>query len=146
MRTAGLNILGGGNSMTDLDRRKFGFSRNLQKAMDTEDMTPSDLARKAWDQDDGPGANGRGMVGDYLAMKSLPTPSKLRRIAKALHTTAEKLLPPPELQTLPQPNLKIELLGDGYANLKVNAMVMTSTALKVAELVEADKLADEYEE
>lgn len=129
--------------MMDKEAIKRVFAKNLQKAMDAKGMTQSDLARVVWPQSDEPGADGRGAISDYVNMKSLPPPSRLRQVAKALGTAPEALMPEGGLQAFEQPEMKIEFVGENRSRLKVNAVVTTSTALKVAKLIEADRANEE---
>ena len=139
-RGVGLFFLGGGTGMEDVKRT---FARNLQAAMDAKGMNQSDLARVVFPQSSGPGADGRGNIGAYLAMTSLPTRATLQRIAKALGTTPEALMPASGLPALEQPEVNIEFAGKNRARLKINAVVTTSIALKVAELIESNRTGEE---
>ena len=122
---------------------KRTFARSLQKAMDAKGMNQSDLARIVFDQSGGPGADGRGNIGAYLAMASRPTPATLKKIAIALQTAPEELMPAAGLQAFEQPEVKIEFVGDNRSRLKVSAIVTTSTALKVAKLLEGNRTDEE---
>ena len=122
---------------------KRTFARNLQRAMDTKSMTPSDLARLVFEQSGGPGADGRGNIGAYLDMSSRPTPATLKKIAVALQTAPEELMPAAGLQAFEQPEVKIEFVGENRARLKISAVVTTSTALKVAKLIEGNRADEE---
>ena len=122
---------------------KRTFAKNLQTAMDVKGMTQSDLARLVFEQAGGPGADGRGNIGAYLAMTSRPTPATLKKIAVALQTAPEELMPAAGLQAFEQPEVKIEFVGENRARLKISAVVTTLTALKVAKLIEGNSRADE---
>lgn len=122
---------------------KRTFARNLQRAMDEKGMNPSDLARRVFPQSGGPGADGRGNIGAYLAMTSRPTPATLRKIGDALGVAPEELMPEGGLQAFEQPDLKIEFVGGNRARLNIRAVVRTTVALQVAELIESDRANEE---
>ena len=122
---------------------KRAFARNLQRAMDKKGMNQSDLARRVFPQSGGPGAEGRGNIGAYLAMTSRPTPATLRKIGDALRVAPEELMPAAGLQAFEQPDVKIEFVGANRARLNIRAVVRTTIALKVAELIESDRADEE---
>ena len=122
--------------MEDIKRT---FARNLNQAMEAKGMSQSDLARLVYPQSGGPGAVGRGNIGAYLTMNSLPSPSNLRKISNALRVPAEELMPAEGRQAFEQPDVRLEFIGASRARLKVSAVVSTKIALKVAELIETDR-------
>lgn len=113
---------------------KFEFGRRLYRLMMEKGLTQSDLARAA--------GLTRNAVSTYVTGRNFPTPLNLQKIAKALHLTAEDLLPNLLEHEAPEDSPSLEMkVSSGAPNkawLKVNRLVTLSTAARVIELIESD--------
>ena len=113
---------------------KQELARRLAQLMQDNDWNQSDLARAA----DIP----RELVSTYVRGKAFPTPKSLRRMAEALNVTVEKLVPAgagivaqDEIPSFAM----TEVAGHrGRVWLRINRLVTTATALKIAALLDDD--------
>ena len=113
---------------------KQEFARRLYKLMISKGWNQSELARQA-------GLN-RDAVSTYMNARVLPTPQKLAGLAEALGVASEVLLPNHAEAAIDADNpsfeMKVSANEPGTAWLRVNRMVTTSTAVKIAELLQSD--------
>lgn len=111
------------------------FAKRLYRAIVNKGWTQSELARQA--------NLTRNAVSTYVTARTLPTPSNLDALAKALGVAAEELLPPvaealaPAVSAIETCSFR-EVEG-GQARLQVNKIVSMDTALEVIRLVNSDK-------
>lgn len=117
-----------------LEKEEFG--RRLWKLMRARGWNQSELARQA----DLP----RDSVSVYVRGKSLPSAKSLSRLAEALDTTPGDLLPntiaDPISEDQPSIDMRVSPGAPHVAWLQVNRLVSTATAVKVVELVTADRV------
>lgn len=117
---------------------KQEFGRRLYKLMIRKGWTQSELARQA--------GIARDSVSTYVRGVSLPEPLNLERLAKALDVSAVELLPNHTEAAMddetPSLELKISTANSLVSWLRVNRLVSTDTAMKVVQLLNADKLPD----
>jgi transcriptional regulator with XRE-family HTH domain len=114
------------------DLAKQELARHLVAAMRERDWSQSDLARHA----DVP----RELISTYVRGVSLPEPRTLRKLANALNTKPETLLPATQGMTAQDeiPAFAIsEFAGHpGKVWLRINQMVPTSIALRIGALLQ----------
>lgn len=84
----------------------------------------------------------RDAISVYMRGKALPTPINLEKLAKALGVRSDELLPN-HLESaidddVPAFELKVSASSPATAWLRVNRLVKTSTAVRIAELLETD--------
>ena len=132
-----------GDSLPDLrlapkHLTKQEFGRRVYEAMLNAGLSQSDLARAS--------DLNRDAISTYVRGKSLPSPANLERLAAALHVEASALLPNYHESAIdhdfPALEIKISPSSPGTAWLRVNRLVTVPTALKIAELLEADHAND----
>lgn len=115
------------------DLAKQELARHLVAAMRERDWSQSDLARHA----DVP----RELISTYVRGVSLPEPRTLRKLANALGTTPEKLLPAAAGLTAQDeiPAFSItELAGHpGRVWLRINRMVTLDTAMQIGAILQS---------
>lgn len=113
---------------------KQEFGRRLYNLILQRGWSQSDTAREAGLE--------RDKVSVYVRGKSLPTPTNLEKLSKAFGVKPEELLPNYVESAIdedaPAFEMKVSTADTGVAWLRVNRMVKTSTAVKIAELLEAD--------
>lgn len=113
---------------------KQDFGRRLYKLMMGKRWNQSELARQS--------GLPRDSISTYIRGKSLPTPTNLQSLAEALGVPAEELLPNQIESAIdedtPSLDIKVSPGSTNVAWLRVNRLVTVKTALKVAELLEAD--------
>jgi transcriptional regulator with XRE-family HTH domain len=113
---------------------KQEFGKRLYRLMLGKGWNQSELARRA----DLP----RDSISVYIRGRSLPTASSLRKLADALGVAPEELLPNHIEGAIDDDNpsfeLKVSPNAPMVAWLRINRLVSTPVALKVAELVNAD--------
>lgn len=118
--------------------RKQDFGRRLYQHMIAKGWRQSELARQADIK--------RDSVSTYIRGKTLPTPLNLRKLAKALGVTDEDLLPnymeSAIDEDMPAFEMRVSPGAPTKAWVRVNRMVSTSTAVKLAELLEEDELTN----
>lgn len=117
---------------------KQEFGKRLYKLMLARGWHQSELARQA----DLP----RDSISVYIRGKSLPTPTSLQALASALSVTAEELLPN-HLEgaideDMPALEIRVSTNAADIAWIRLNRAVTLRTALKIAELLENDNVAD----
>lgn len=113
---------------------KEEFARRLYKLMLDRGWRQADLARAA--------GLPRNAISVYLRGASLPTPSNLEKLAKALEMKPDTLLPNYTESAIERDNPEIDFRvspGDPTkAWLRINRLVHTSTAVKILAMLEAD--------
>lgn len=119
-----------------LSRQAFG--RRLYQLMLARDWNQSELARQA--------GLGRDAVSTYIRGKVLPTPQSLRALARALEVDVSSLLPNHTESAIdedtPAFEMKVSPNGPSVAWLRVNRLVSLKTAVKIAEMLEADDVVE----
>jgi transcriptional regulator with XRE-family HTH domain len=110
------------------------FARRLYKLMISKGWHQSELARRA--------GVPRDAVSTYVRGTAMPTPLNLDKLAKALGTTAEELLPNIIESAIdedsPSIDFKVSPSAPNTAWLRVNRLVSLTTGAKIIELLEAD--------
>jgi transcriptional regulator with XRE-family HTH domain len=131
---AGINDKNASASPTLKHLTKQEFGKRLYTLMIAKGLHQSELARRA-------GVN-RDMVSVAIRGKATPTPLNLAKLAKALDVAPEDLFPNHTMSAidddLPAFEMKVSPSSPGTAVLRINRLVRTSTAVKIAELLEAD--------
>lgn len=117
---------------------KQEFAKRLYQLMLKKGWNQSELARQA--------NLPRDSISTYMRGRSLPTPQNLMALAKCLGVSQGELLPnqiesaidedSPALEVRSSPN------APGTAWLRVNRLVAMTTAIKIAELLENDRVLD----
>lgn len=114
---------------------KQEFGRRLYGMMLARQWRQSDLARAS----DLP----RDSISSYVRGRTLPTPLSLEKLASALGCTPVDLLPNAVESAIQSDNpdfeMKVSPAAPTMAWVRVNRLVRLSTAVKIAELVEADR-------
>jgi transcriptional regulator with XRE-family HTH domain len=117
-----------------LNRQEFG--KRLYTLMMQRGWNQSELARQA----DLP----RDSVSTYIRGRSFPTPKSLQALAEALGTTPGDILPTALGKAIgedvPEIDMRVSPSAPGAAWLKINRLVSLSTAAKIIELVNDDKI------
>lgn len=129
----------GGDSATPSEFRpkhltKQEFGRRLYNVMLAKGWHQSELARQS--------GLPRDSVSTYIRGKTLPTPNNLQALAKALTVEPEALLPNHIESAIdedePAFEIRASAASPGKAWLRANRLVSFTTAVKIAELLEAD--------
>lgn len=118
------------------DAVKMEFAKRLQHLMVSKGWNQSELARRtAHHTSDG--KFGRDSVSVYIRGMSLPGPTHLNALARALDVKAEELLPSRGVPSVGDsaPPLDVREISPGRVWLKVNQAVDWTTALKVMQLL-----------
>ncbi|MEX0278490.1 MAG: helix-turn-helix domain-containing protein [Ruegeria sp.] len=120
------------------DIKKKEFGRKL-KALNTErGWNQSELARRA--------GIPRDSVSTYVRGVSLPNPKSLQKLADALGATPADLIPNMVQDATEEEstslNMRVSTGAPNTAWLQVNRLVSLTTAVKVIEMIEADKLGE----
>lgn len=114
---------------------KQEFAKRLYKLMLDRGWRQSDLARNA-------GLN-RDAVSVYVRGRSFPTPQSLDRLARALNVSPTDLLPNHTESAItndtPSLEIKTSTNAPGMAWLRINQLCSLDAALKVAEILQADR-------
>jgi transcriptional regulator with XRE-family HTH domain len=117
---------------------KQEFGRRIYKLMLEKGWNQSELARRA----DLP----RHSISVYINARSLPTPQSLEKLARALGTTADELLPNHVEAAIEAdiPSLELSVSSDDptKAWLRMNRLVSTRTAGKIVELLATEDTAE----
>lgn len=117
---------------------KQQFGKRLYRLMLAKGWHQSELARQA----DMP----RDSVSVYIRGKSLPTPQSLKRLADALGVKEEELLPNHVESAIDEDNpsfeMKVSPNAPNLAWIRVNRLVTLPTAVKIAEILQADNAVD----
>lgn len=118
---------------------KQEFGRRLYRLMISKGWNQSELARQA--------QLPRDSVSVYVRGRSLPTPKSLAKLAEALEVNSTDLLPNAIEGAIDEDNPSIDMrVSPGAPNvawLRINRMVSTSTAVKVIEMVNNDRIAQD---
>jgi transcriptional regulator with XRE-family HTH domain len=121
-------------TLTPKHLTKQEFGKRLYGLMLAKGWHQSELARQA--------GIARDAVSVYIRGKALPTPLNRDRLAKALSVDPDELLPnhieSAIDEDMPAFEMKVSSSAPGTAWLRVNRLVRTSTAVRIAELLEAD--------
>ena len=109
---------------------KEEFARNLYEMMASKGWTQSELSRRA--------GIGRDNVSQYIRGRTYPTPNFLAKLAQALGTTPEELLPnyyeDAVERAAPQTEYR-EIPGDDvYCWIRMNKRVLKKNATKIIDL------------
>lgn len=118
---------------------KIEFGRRLYRLMLNKGWNQSELARQA--------NLPRYMVSVYIRGKSLPTPPNVKRLAEALNVPETALLPNIAQNAIgddetPAFEMKVSSAAPSTAWLRVNQLVSTTTAMKIAELLSSDEVVN----
>lgn len=121
--------------MTTKEATKQEFGRRLYKLMLGKGWTQSDLARKS--------GMGKDSISTYIRGRSFPEPVGLQKLARALGTTAEELLPKTLESAFENEASQLELkqvVGQPEkAWLRVNRVVTIHTAARIIEILKDEK-------
>jgi transcriptional regulator with XRE-family HTH domain len=132
-----------GDSPTDPDLRpkhltKQEFGKRLYRLMISKGWHQSELARRA--------DVARDSVSTYVRGVSLPDPSNLEKLARALGVDPVDLLPNHMEAAIDNdvPSLEMKVSGNDprVAWLRINRLVSTATCVKVVELLGGDVLPE----
>lgn len=119
-----------------LSRQEFG--RRLYQLMLAKGWHQSELARQA--------GITRDAVSTYINGRSLPTPTSLAGLARAFGIASEELLPNVMEAAIDEDNPAFEMKAaagaPGKSWIRVNRLVTTATAIKIADLLERDRVLD----
>jgi transcriptional regulator with XRE-family HTH domain len=130
-----------GSSLAPKSISKDEFGRRVYTAMLAKGWTQAELGRQA----DLP----RDSVSKYIRGVVLPEQGNLQKLAAALGMKTEELLPNIIERSIrddiPSLELKVSSADSTRSWLKVNRLVTTTTAVKVIELLNADKVLDDDE-
>lgn len=117
-------------------RQEFG--KRLYALMLQRGWTQSELSRRS--------GLPRDRISTYIRGKSLPSPALLQQLSTTFNMEADELLPFYAEHTIDtsEPALEIKASADQphLSWLRVNRLVTTTTALKIAELLEVDNAHD----
>lgn len=118
---------------------KQEFGRRLNQLMLKKGLHHSELARRA----DLP----RNNISTYINGRSYPTEQSLAKLAKALGVTSDELLPNRAEMAIrgeasPDFSMKSSVADPGKTWLTVNRLVSTTVAVKIAQLLEEERLAE----
>ncbi|AMW34862.1 helix-turn-helix domain-containing protein [Haematospirillum jordaniae] len=118
---------------------KQEFGKRLYRLMLAKGWHQSELARQA--------GVPRDAVSVYIRGKSLPTPVNLQKLADAIGLPTEELLPNHaegaiDEDELPAFEMKVSSGAPNMAWVRVNRLVSTQTAVKIAELLDNDDALD----
>lgn len=126
---------------TDIPRHltKQEFGRRLNKLMLAKGLHHAELARRA----DLP----RNNISTYINGRSYPTEQSLMKLAKALGTTSDELLPNRAEMAIrsemaPDFSMKSSVADPSKTWLNVNRLVSTAVAVKIAVLLEEEREAE----
>lgn len=114
---------------------KQAFGRRLYSLMLSHGWHQSELSRRS--------DIARDLISSYVRGIRFPTPINLNKLAQALSVPTSHLLPN-QLETAidadhPAFEVKVSDAAPGTAWLRVNRLVSLATALKVGELLQADR-------
>lgn len=117
---------------------KQEFGKRLYRLMIGKGWSQSELARQA--------GLPRDAISVYIRGKSLPTALSLSALAKTLGVAETDLLPNVAESAIDEDNpafeMKVSPSAPSVAWVRVNRMVSLSTAVKIAELLENDRVND----
>lgn len=113
---------------------KQEFGRRIYNLMVAKGWTQSELARQS--------GLPRDRISNYVRGVALPTPTNVHSLAASFGVEPESLLPNHTEQAIgddtPSFDMKTSTSAPGKAWLRVNRLVLFSTAVKIAELLEQD--------
>jgi len=114
---------------------KQEFGKRLYRLMLAKGWHQSELARQA--------GIPRDAVSTYIRGKALPTPTNLQKLSDALGVPPEELLPNHtevaiDEDEVPAFEMKVSTGAPSMAWVRVNRLVSTQTAVKIAELLDND--------
>jgi transcriptional regulator with XRE-family HTH domain len=117
-----------------LSKQEFG--QRLKRKMVEKGMHHAELARRS----DLP----RNNISTYINGRSYPSEQSLLKLAKALDTSADELLPNRlEMairgEQMPDMQIKSSISDPNRSWLTINRLVLTTTALKIAQLLQEDQ-------
>jgi transcriptional regulator with XRE-family HTH domain len=119
-----------------LSKREFG--RRLYNLMLARGWHQSELARRA--------GLSRDRISTYVRGAAMPTPANVEALARALDVEAEAILPNYIMSVIDEDAPALEIRSSpaapGKAWLRVNRLVTLATAVRIADLLEHDNLAD----
>lgn len=117
---------------------KQEFGRRVYNLMVAKGWNQSELGRQA----DLP----RDSISTYIRGKALPTGVSLDKLASALGVATEELLPNHIESAIDEDNpafeMKVSTSAPGMAWVRVNRLVSTATAVRIADLLENDRALD----
>lgn len=115
------------------DEAKIEFGRRLQRLMVERNLNQSDLARKAKAFLPTGAKFGRDSISVYIAGKSLPRPTQLEAICKALNCEPADLLPARGIPSAADRNTPFAMrdVGDGNVELKIHQVIPWAVALEL---------------
>ncbi|MEX0327921.1 MAG: helix-turn-helix domain-containing protein [Ruegeria sp.] len=120
------------------DIKKKEFGRKLKALNAERGWNQSELARRA--------GIPRDSVSTYVRGVSLPNSKSLQKLADALGTTPADLIPNMVQDATEEEstslNMRVSTGAPNTAWLQVNRLVSLTTAVKVIEMIEADKLGE----
>ncbi len=107
-----------------------------------------EMLKRGWNQSETGRQAGlpRDAISVYVRGKSLPEPANLEKLAKAFDMPAEQLLPNYLESAIdedaPSFEMRVSVNAPNTAWVRVNRLVSLQTAVKIAELLEADNVLD----
>lgn len=111
------------------------FATRLYNLMIEKKWTQAELGRRA-------GIDSRDSISTYINGRSLPSPLNLEKLAKALETTPEELLPQRVEQAIaadhPSIEVRVSTTDPTKAWLQINRLVSLKTANKVFTIISED--------
>lgn len=117
---------------------KQEFGRRLYSLMLARGWNQSELARQA--------GLPRDSISTYIRGRSLPTPKSLQALAEALGMRPADVLPNATESAIDEDNpaleMRVSTSAPNAAWLRVNRLVSLSTASKVIELINQDRVND----
>lgn len=117
---------------------KQEFATRVFRLMQAKGWNQSDLARHA--------GLPRDAVSVYIRGKSLPTPPNLKALAAAFNIDPTELLPNHIENAIdadtPSLEIKVSVSAPGMAWLRVNRLVTMGAAIKIADILENDRVLD----
>lgn len=131
------HVNGAERPLTPKHLTKQEFARRLYRLMISKGWHQLEFARQA--------GLPRDSVSVYMRGKSLPGPKVVAKLADALGVTPLDLLPNHVESAIeddiPALDIKVSANAPGQAWLRVNQLVTTATAVKIADLLEHDEAA-----
>jgi len=123
------------------------FSRKLRRIMREQQMSQSDLARALWGATQTPAgtpaARHRDRISKYCAGRTVPDPTTLLKLAKALHCRPEDLAPSIVVAEHEQehPEMRMTLIAGrrDHVHVTLNTVLPLADFLQIAAIVERAK-------
>lgn len=117
---------------------KQEFGKRLYRLMLGKGWHQSELARQS--------GLPRDSISTYIRGKSLPTPQNLEVLAACFGIKTEELLPNHTESAIDEENpafeMKVSTSAPGTAWVRVNRLVTMTTAIKIADLLDHDRVFD----